>query len=446
MNSMLRRRQVAALRETLHYELQSHSEWVDLWNLRGLVAAYERDHEKARGSFALAIEKNPRYETARWNLQWLDLLADTPPGSESSREPVPDAMQPPGLLEIVRNLRQDVLPDPHWCPDDPRLAFSALTVAARAGRSESFGNIFESWQRRDLAIDELLRAAGFWVHGAPDMQALAELGVPERLNPGFADLLDRAGRLEAMDGRDAEAQRLFALSALFRGNRAAFLVEKAEIVSRHGHGEQALTHLREAVEANAEWYRAQLALGYELSVRGRHEEAMPHIAAAARLKPGYADVQYQYALLLHAAGENVEAIAALKSALELNPGYHVARIALANLLFDAGREREAAPYLEQVLEEGFQTPQLKGRFGYAMHAAGYRARAEEIFLDAVSQDHDRAEVLCLYGLFLTETDREMEARAVWERALATDPPDDIRGRIETMLAGTSMDETKGDEA
>ena len=97
----------------------------------------------------------------------------------------------------------------------------------------------------------------------------------------------------------------------------------------------------------------------------------------------------------------------------------------------------------EVLDEGFQTPLLSGRFGYAVHAAGHRTQAEEVFLKAITYDKDRAEILCLYGLFLAETDRVVEARAVWERARATDPPEDIRRRLDGLLTCSHPDDTKG---
>lgn len=135
---------------------------------------------------------------------------------------------------------------------------------------------------------------------------------------------------------------------------------------------------------------------------------------------------------------------AMESALGINPSYVVARIALANLLFETSRAADAAPHFERIFEEGMDTPFLAGRFGYSLHAAGDRNRAEELFLDTISKDRNRPELLALYGQFLAETDRRLEARTVWERALATNPPDRIRAEIETMRAEVAVEDRRND--
>jgi tetratricopeptide (TPR) repeat protein len=280
--------------------------------------------------------------------------------------------------------------------------------------------------------------------GRLDARAFADIGRPERMNPGLGDLLRRAGRLESLVGRDVDALRLHALAGLFEGGQSAFLVEEAEIASRGGRSDEALDLLLESARIRPDWARARAALGYELSRRGRALEAIEHLREAVRLEPRWADVQYQFGLLLHAAGRNEDAMRAMETALGINPSYIVARIALANLLFDTRRAADAAPHFERIFEEGMNTPFLAGRFGYALHAAGDRNRAEELFLDSIAKDRNRAELLALYGQFLAETDRRLEARTVWDRALATNPPDRIRAEIETMRAEVSVEERRND--
>jgi tetratricopeptide (TPR) repeat protein len=222
-------------------------------------------------------------------------------------------------------------------------------------------------------------------------------------------------------------------------------VERAEAATRRGAGDQAIEFLKEAVELRPDWFRPHLALGYELSLKGNREQALYHVEEATRRQPHYADVIYQHGLLLHACGRNDEAIEAMRRALKINDAYVVARIALANLLFEANRPAEAAPHYEQVFAEGMETAVLAGRFGYSLHAAGFQERAEELFLEAIAKHRDRPELLALYGQFLTETDRQMEAKAVWGRALSGDCPDWLRAEIEAMRHETRADRG-GDDA
>jgi tetratricopeptide (TPR) repeat protein len=433
-------RQVASLREGLQAEIAMHPSWPDLWNLRGLLNAYEGEFPAALADFQEAMRLNPSYWRAHWNGCWAGLLAS--PTHSLPIEP-PEAsrtLQPPQLLQMIRDLKQSRLPGPERRAENPALGFALLALHAAHGRSEEFESTLEVLRSMDRKIDDLFRVAGLTNSDGIDESRVAELGRPELMNPGLCDLLNRTGRMESLTGNAEEALRLFALAALLEGNRAAYLLERAEILNRQRKPEAVLPLLKEAVETRPDWFRAHMALGYELSVRGILEEALHHLEKAVSLQPDYPDVQYQFGLLLHGAGRDAEAIQTMERALHRNPQYLVARIALANLLFEERREAEAAPHYARVFEEGIETPSLAGRFGYSLHAAGSRNHAEELFLEAISQDQERPDLLCLYGMFLSETDRRFEARTVWTRALRCEPSAETRVRIQALLAHTQEDE------
>jgi len=432
---MLEARHVAAVRESLRHELGDHPEWPDLWNLHGLLEAYEGNLEKARASFTEALRRNPSYRAARSNLAWLDLLGGGSPVGT-------DEMDHAAVLGAVRTSLHGLPPRAGWADRDPAAAFFAVALAARSRPAGAFDDAVGRLRALLPGADDLLEAARLADGPAVDPRAFEDIGRPERMNPGFAELLRRAGRLESVAGRDADALRLHALGALLDGGPAAFLVEEAEIAGRGGRVDEALDLLHEAVRIRPAWAPGRAALGYELSRRGRAAEALEHFGEAVRLEPRWADVRYQYGLLLHATGRNVDAVATMHDALAINPTYVVARIALANLLFESGHAGEAAPHYERVLEEGMDTPFLAGRFGYSLHAAGDRNRAEELFLDAIAKDRNRPELLALYGQFLAETERRLEARTVWDRARATSPPDRVRAEIETMRADIWAEERR----
>ncbi|MGQ0723241.1 MAG: hypothetical protein ACT4PE_16965 [Candidatus Eiseniibacteriota bacterium] len=430
--------QVALLREDLRRALDEHPGWVDLWNARGLLHAFEGELEAARLAFHEAVSRAERYQLARWNAAWVDLLLGRKdaPAFDAGRD-TRDLPQPGILLHVVTRLLANRPPDPESTPENSSICF-ALAAAFAARREEiparrMIGRLGAS----DPRLPELLMIAGLGTRERPDLARLAELGSPRMLNPGYADLFARAAATEAASGREEDALRLCALAALLRGNRAYFLVRRAEIRGRSGRSDEVLADLREAAAVDPTWYAPHAALAYELSGRGSRDEALGHAEITTRLEPYYADLLYQHGLLLHAASRDEDARGMMTAALRINPRYHVSRVALANLLFEAGREREALPHYESVLAEGMGSPLLLGRFGYSAHAAGHRARAEELFLTAISRDRDRADVLCLYGLFLAETDRTVEARAMWERALAAGPPPELRARIESLKSGAS---------
>jgi Tfp pilus assembly protein PilF len=436
--SPLRPDQVELLREDLRRALDEHPGWADLWNARGLLHAFEGQLEAAGLAFREALSRAERYQQARWNAAWVDLLlgrkdAATPDGGADTA----DLPQPGALLHVVTRLQSNRTPDPESSPEDPALCF-ALAAAFAARRQEvPARRMIGRLGARDPRLPELLALAGLGTRERPDIARLGELGTPRMLNPGYADLFARAAATEAASGREDDALRLCALTALLRGNRAWYLVRRAEIRGRSGSSDEVLVDLREAAAVDPTWYAPHAALAYELSRRGSRDEALSHAEIATRLEPHYADLLYQHGLLLHAASRDQDARDMMTAALRINPRYHVSRVALANLLFEAGRAREALPHYEAVLAEGMGSPLLLGRFGYAAHAAGDRARAEELFLTAISRDRDRADVLCLYGLFLAETDRTVEARAMWDRALAAGPAPELRAQIEALKSGAA---------
>ena len=69
-NRILRPETLDLLREDLRLRLEAHPDWGDLWNLRGLLSAWEGDLEGARDAFATALERRPGFGAARWNLTW----------------------------------------------------------------------------------------------------------------------------------------------------------------------------------------------------------------------------------------------------------------------------------------------------------------------------------------------------------------------------------------
>ncbi|MBZ0269006.1 tetratricopeptide repeat protein [bacterium] len=427
--ALLDARQTGTLREDLTRRLRLHPQWPDLWNQSGLLHAHERNLQQADSDFAEAERRHRDYVSARANRSWVaSLLGTTAPALPPRTPPRTKA-----ALGFVRNLAAGVAPSHDWTGDDAGMAFLALLHAAGGHGPESVEEAHARLLHVAPESDRLLEAAGWMDSGHLSVRTIRHLSHPERLNPGFADLLLRVSYLDAMAGRDAEAERLQAAAALYRGDVALYLVEQGETASRRGNSDGALEFLREAVDRNPDWHRAHQSLGYELSARGIVGEALHHLADAARLAPKYADVHYQYGLLLHAAGMNEEATDAMGRAVASNPTYLVARIALANLLFEADRAGEAAPHYEHVLEAGIETPALAGEFGYALHAAGHRNRAEELFLDAIARHRNRPELLAHYGQFLMETDRSLEAKAVWDRALESNPSDRLRVELETLL-------------
>jgi tetratricopeptide (TPR) repeat protein len=426
--------QIAVLRESLRAELQQHPEWADLWNLKGLLDVVDGRPEDGHAAFAKSLEINPNWATARWNLRWVELLLGSEPTAEGAKGATDRASRAPALqceslLAVVADLRRDA--PPRFAPDSERasLAFAELAVAAAGRGEETVADVETRLAGTWPELPEMLEVAGLSDAQGLAVGALAELGVPERLNPSLSSLLRHAARHEERAGRDEEATRLYALAGLYSGEPAMVLSDRAAILSRNGKAEEALALLERAVAIDPEAHEPRIALGWELSAQGRPGDALVHLEKAAELRGHYPDVLYQLGLLYDALGRSDDAVRTVERALEQNPSYLAARIALANLFFESGREAEACPHYERLFEAGLDSPLIAGRFGCALHAAGCRTRAEEIFLEALARDRDRPELLALYGLFLAETDRKLEAGTVWARALEVGAEGELRQSI-----------------
>ncbi len=440
---MLRPPQTAALRETICADLSHHADWADRWNLHGLLEAWEGRFAKAADSFGHAMKLSPGYGTARWNLRWTAILAGTGtaslPGQPNHGSTDPE--QPEELLGVSRNLQAGVVVPDMTGSIGPASRFFALALAACRRDDGAVQRALEDYREAVPTASELLATAGLaHADGTLRHSRLAEIAEAGRLNPNFRELFRCAGHIEDQAGQEDEARRLFALAALFSGSPAAFHVDLGEIASRRGKPNEAFRFLERAVTEAPDWEKPHLLLGFEHSLAGNPAAALPSLERAAALRPRWPDVLYQLGLVQHALGRNEASIRTFENAVGINPEYLVARIALANLLFEANRGGEAVPHYERILDEGMTTPTLVGRFGYALHAGGARIRAEEIFLEAIGRDPGRPEILALYGLFLAETDRKLEARTVWDRAMESSPGPEIRERIEEMRIDISVEE------
>jgi tetratricopeptide (TPR) repeat protein len=122
--------------------------------------------------------------------------------------------------------------------------------------------------------------------------------------------------------------------------------------------DEALTHLKEAVELKPDHAEARAKLGSVLDECGRFDEAVAQCRKAVRIKPRSAEVRIYLAEALRRRGQWDEAIAECRKVLETSPGNTNAHMSLASAFLGRGRFDEAVAHLRKALEINPSDPKL----------------------------------------------------------------------------------------
>jgi len=120
-------------------------------------------------------------------------------------------------------------------------------------------------------------------------------------------------------------------------HRSVLRYNRAQLLSRMGRAEDALTAYSEAIEADPNQSEYHLERGNLLRRLGRLEEALADYDEAIRTSPPYPEPHLLRADLALALGDERAALAGYSYALELAPGLIDARVGRASLLLDDGR-------------------------------------------------------------------------------------------------------------
>jgi tetratricopeptide (TPR) repeat protein len=112
-------------------------------------------------------------------------------------------------------------------------------------------------------------------------------------------------------------------------------------LSTRGRTEEAVVHLRQAVELNPAFAKAHYDLGLVLAQRGRDDEAMAQYQAAVETDPTLAIAQCNFGNALSRRGRFDEAMVHYQTALDVNPNLVEAQYNLGAALVCRGRFDEA---------------------------------------------------------------------------------------------------------
>ena len=134
--------------------------------------------------------------------------------------------------------------------------------------------------------------------------------------------------------------------------------------------EEAIRHLRRALELAPDYGDAHYNLGVVLGSGGQVEEAIRHFRRAVELSPADPHTAYNLGAALRLEGKLDEAEAELRRALRLKPDYVEAADRLADVLVLQGRLAEAVEQLRGAVALAPDDPRLHFRLAMALTGLG----------------------------------------------------------------------------
>lgn len=203
------------------------------------------------------------------------------------------------------------------------------------------------------------------------------------LTTGAAVHMDRGNRAMARD-RPADAIDHYrrAVEAVPGDRRAREALASA--LARSGRAEEALELYRELARDEGATAVSHYNLGRLLSDRGEMEDAVAHLRRAVELAPDFGNAHYNLATALEQAGRTEEALQAASRAVEAQPEDRGSRLLLARLLGRAGRHDRAEEELRRLLEVDPGDGETLLALGGVLEARGHGDEALETYRRAAA--------------------------------------------------------------
>ena len=162
-------------------------------------------------------------------------------------------------------------------------------------------------------------------------------------------------------------------------------------------------------------------LGLALSRRGKMDEAIIHIRKALEINPSYAPAHYNLGLFLSQKGDFEGAVTEYRRALAINPNDAITHNNLGNVLKQKKQMEEAIGEYQQAVGLKPKKPELHFNLGDALVQAGRLDEAIAQYQTALEIDPSYAEAQNGLGIALAEKGDIREATARFQEALRLKP-------------------------
>jgi predicted O-linked N-acetylglucosamine transferase (SPINDLY family) len=197
--------------------------------------------------------------------------------------------------------------------------------------------------------------------------------------------------------------------------------QRGDELCNQGNLAAAMAQYRQAVEADAKFAPAHVALGAVALALGRLAEAQQSFERGLALEPGRAETHYGLGNVLLERGRLDEAVGAYQRALELRPQFPEALLHLGVAL---GRRRDFALAAQALRIAVSLKPDFgvaHGNLGAALRSLGEFDAAERSYRAALACDPAAVDVITNLGLLLFDEGRIAEAIALYDQAIGVKP-------------------------
>ena len=225
---------------------------------------------------------------------------------------------------------------------------------------------------------------------------------------------------ELAAGRRAEAKRLLA-TAVSRFESIEALLQLSRLQSEDGDAAGALDSLRKARAAAPNSESVLSAFAQMSLAAGAPVPAILALESLTRICPTVAQHHYLLGVALIRAGDMPAAVESLRIADRLEPDRAVTLVGLGIALNNRQQYADAKPYLVRSLALEPENVEILAALAEAEQGLGELDAAAAHAERALSKSPTHATANFVAGLVAMDQSRYADARAAFERAVATDP-------------------------
>jgi protein O-mannosyl-transferase len=200
-----------------------------------------------------------------------------------------------------------------------------------------------------------------------------------------------------------------------------------DALMRKGQLDDAVVHLRKALEIKANFAEANNSLGYVLMKKGQLDEAVVHFRKALASNPNFAEANNNLGFVLMKKGQMDDAVVYFRKAVEINPEYPNANynlaFALGYALAQKGNMADAITSYRAALRIRPNDPIVRNNLAASLAAMGKTDEAIEQFREVLRLDGNYQEAHVNLASMLLQLGRRDEAVAELREALRLNPDD-----------------------
>jgi len=261
------------------------------------------------------------------------------------------------------------------------------------------------------------------------LEQAAKLVVPE--HEFAAATFSRLAKALCKTGRAEEALSALERAELKGIRHPEISFNKGNALLLLGQYEKAIGEFLSAIRAgqsgnwigdpSASGYKANYGIAQACMGLGDYNKAIQFCQKAISEKPDDADAHELLGAAYFNLGQRDASRKHLRQAVQLDPGNQKAAMNLADLYQAERRYQEAEAEYAELLESGYETPELRFKMAICMQASGKLDEAEENYLRAIEMREDYPQAHTGLGLLYSQQERAADALQCFARAVEIDP-------------------------